>query len=101
MQTKDNKISSYAISSNDFLLSEYDFSVDRLFVLNDRKTIIGNKEMLEDYFDTVYKVFLEKLKNFKELECQASAEEVKSLANMFKTLIDAQKMIRGEKNEEN
>lgn len=99
MPIKNNPVSSYAISANNFLLSEYDFSADRLFVLNDRKTIIGNKEMLENYFDTVYKVFLEKLEKFKELECQASAEEIKNLTNMFKTLLDAQKMICGKKEE--
>lgn len=100
MQTKDNKISSYTISANDFLLSEYNFSLDKIFILNDRKKIISNKEMLADYFNTVYNVFLGKLKKFKELKCQASAEEVKSLTNMFKTLLDAQKMICGKNDEE-
>lgn len=100
MKTKNKPIFSYTISANDFLLSEYDFSVDEFFILNDRKTVISNKEMLENYFNTVYNVFLEKLKKFKELECQAGAAEVKSLTNMFRTLLDAQKMMCGKKDEE-
>lgn len=100
MQTKNNKIYSYTISNNNFLMSEYNLSSEKFFILNDRKIVISGKEMLEDYFNTIYKVFLEKLKKFKELECQASAEEIKNLTNIFKTLIDAQKMICGEKDEE-
>lgn len=100
MKTKDGAVSYYKISDNDFLVSEDNFSFEKMFVLNDKKTVASEKEIVEDYFDTVYKVFLEKLKKFKELKCKVSEEEEKSLTNMFKTLIDAQKMLCGKDGED-
>lgn len=100
MKTKHSSLSFYTINDNDLLVSEYNLSFEKSFILNDRKPVISGKEMLEDYFNTVYNVFLEKMKKFKELKCQASTEEVKSLTNMFKVLIDTQKMICGKKDEE-
>lgn len=99
MKTKDSTVSFYKIKSNDFLVSEDNFSFDKIFVLNDRKTVASEKEIFMDYFDTVYTVFLQKLKKFKELKCKVSDEEEKSLTNMFKTLIDTQKMLCGKDDE--
>lgn len=93
---QDNAVSYYKINGNDFLMCEDNFSSDKFFVINDRKMFAASeKEIVEDYFNTVYKVFLERLKKFKELECKVSPTEEKSLTNMFKTLIDAQKMLCG------
>lgn len=100
MKTKDSVISFYKIKGNDFLVSEDNFSFDKMFILNDRKTVASEKEIFADYFDTVYSVFLQKLKKFKELKCKVSEEEEKSLINMFKTLIDTQKMLCGKDEED-
>ena len=100
MKTKDNAVSFYEIKSNDFLVSEDNFSFEKLLILNDRNTVASEKEIFKDYFDTVYQVFLQKLKKFKELKCKVSDEDEKSLTNMFKTLIDTQKMLCGKDKED-
>jgi len=99
MKTKNGAVSFYEIKSNNFLVSEDNFSFEKTFVLNDRKTVASEQEIFADYFDTVYTVFLQKLKKFKELKCKVSDEEEKKLTNMFKTLIDTQKMLCGKDEE--
>lgn len=100
MKTEDNTISFYKINNSDFLVSENNFSFEKIFVLNDKNTSASEKEIFADYFNTVYAVFLQKLKKFKELKCKVSDEEEKSLTNMFKTLIDTQKMLCGKDDED-
>ena len=50
MKTKDSAVPFYKIKSNDFLVSEDNFSFEKIFVLNDKKTAAGEKEIFADDF---------------------------------------------------
>ena len=87
------KIIEYKINSNDFILAENDLCLENIYILNDKPRVISQEEMLQDYFDTVYGIFIKKLKKLKESKCKLEEKEEKKLLNMLKDLIIAHKNI--------
>lgn len=88
------KTINYEINNNDLIMTE-GVSFEEVLILNDReiKRVISQEQMFQDYFDTVYDVFLKKLKKLKDLKCEISEKDEKRLTNMLKDLIISNKNI--------
>lgn len=91
------KIINYEINNHDLIITE-GVSFEEFLVLNDRERFISQKQMFQDYFDTVYKVFLKKLEKFKKLERPIKAKERDGLLRMLKTLFEVKNMIYPDNN---
>lgn len=68
------------------------------FLLRDREEY-DEKRVLTYYFNTAYKVFLNRLFRFKELSRQINKEEQKELLGMLTELTEAQRLIYEVKDE--
>lgn len=88
------KTVNYEINNNDFIMTE-GISFEEVLILNDReiKRVISQEQMFQDYFDTVYDVFLKKLKKLKDLKCKICDKDEKRLTSMLKDLIISNKNI--------
>lgn len=88
------KTINYEINNNDLIMTE-GVSFEEVLILNDReiKRVISQEQMFQDYFDTVYGVFLKRLKKLKDLKCEISEKDEKRLTNMLKDLIISNKNI--------
>lgn len=88
------KTINYEINNNDLIMTE-GVSFEEVLILNDReiKRVISQEQMFQDYFDTVYDVFLKKLKKLKDLRCEISEKDEKRLKEMLKDLIISNKNI--------
>lgn len=86
------KIINYEINNHDLIMTE-DISFHEVFILNDKTRVISQEQMFQDYFDTVYDVFLKKLKKLKDLKCKICDKDEKRLTNMLKDLITSNKNI--------
>lgn len=83
----------YKINGNDFLMTENYLRLESAYVLNDKPRVISQEEMFQDYFDTVYGIFVKKLKKLKDSKCALEEKEEKKLQNMLKDLIISHKNI--------
>lgn len=94
------KTTFYQINVNNCIINEEDSLLGDLFIINDMS--MSQKKIAKDYFDTIYRVFLGKLKKFKENSQGESSKEHEDLTRAFKMLIEAKKIAyEGENDTEN